>query len=188
MRKVDKEEIAAELVEYCETSPSSLIWKTGIVGRVGGSIAGIWNVTRKDVRCDWMVFCKKLRVMGNRVVWYIHHGKIPDKMLIDHIDRNPSNNNISNLRCVPMEVNMRNKSQYKNNKNGGFTGIHWLEVRGNLYAVAKLGSKNTKRKLFSANLYGIVPSHYMACSWRKNEILKSSVNSDGYTQNHGELN
>lgn len=51
-------------------------------------------------------------------VWELHFGPIPEGKVIDHIDRDKSNNRIENLRCVSQSENMtnqpqRNKSGYK---------------------------------------------------------------------------
>ena len=45
----------------------------------------------------------------HRIIYEIHHGPIPEGMVIDHIDRNPSNNNIDNLRVVSQTTNMFNR-------------------------------------------------------------------------------
>ena len=57
----------------------------------------------------------------HRAVWEYHNGKIPEGMVIDHIDRNTDNNQIENLRCVTLSENARNisseaKAQKKFNK------------------------------------------------------------------------
>jgi hypothetical protein len=36
----------------------------------------------------------------HRQIWYDHHGEIPKKYQIHHIDRNPANNDISNLEML----------------------------------------------------------------------------------------
>ena len=51
----------------------------------------------------------------HRIVWEMHNCQIPNGFEIDHIDRNRSNNKISNLRIATSQENKRN------NKSGGFT-------------------------------------------------------------------
>ncbi|HDT6063955.1 TPA: HNH endonuclease [Enterobacter kobei] len=50
---------------------------------------------------------------AHRVVWSIANGEIPQGMTIDHIDRNPENNEISNLRLADKYLQARNRKPYK---------------------------------------------------------------------------
>ena len=47
-----------------------------------------------------------------------HKGTIPENMVIDHIDNNPNNNNIENLRLASLSQNQFNRKVNKNNKLG----------------------------------------------------------------------
>lgn len=49
-----------------------------------------------------------LQYLVHRLIWKMHYGKDPDDT-IDHIDRDPSNNSIDNLRVVSHSVNMHNR-------------------------------------------------------------------------------
>ena len=40
------------------------------------------------------------RYLVHRVVWKCHHGPIPDGLIIHHVDGDPRNNNIENLRAM----------------------------------------------------------------------------------------
>lgn len=60
---------------------------------------------------------------AHRVVWAIVHGEWPSD-LIDHINGDPGDNRISNLRCVTASGNMSNQKLHHNNVSG-FHGVTW---------------------------------------------------------------
>jgi hypothetical protein len=53
----------------------------------------------------------------HRVIWQMFNGDIPDGMQVDHIDCDPSNNRIENLRLVSSRQNAMNR------KRKGQTGV-----------------------------------------------------------------
>ena len=64
------------------------------------------------------------RHYAHRLAWMFAVGQIPDDMEIDHIDHNPSNNRIQNLRLVTRSGNRKNRSRDSRNKSG-INGVHW---------------------------------------------------------------
>jgi hypothetical protein len=50
---------------------------------------------------------------AHRLIWELHFGEIPENMFIDHIDGNPKNNDINNLRLVTRQQNNANRSDKK---------------------------------------------------------------------------
>jgi len=62
--------------------------------------------------------------LGHRLAWLIHHGFWPASGL-DHIDGDPSNNRICNLRDVPHQVNAQNRRRPASINKSGFLGVHW---------------------------------------------------------------
>ena len=64
------------------------------------------------------------------------YGPIPDGMEIDHIDRDPSNNRLSNLRLGTHSENNQNKGQMSTNTTGE---RHISKVKGReLYCIKKV--------------------------------------------------
>lgn len=58
------------------------------------------------------VYHRDQNYMLHRVAWALHYGKWPEHT-IDHINREKTDNRISNLRDVPQAVNNLNKGSYK---------------------------------------------------------------------------
>jgi len=74
-----------------------------------GKVAG--NVNAKGYRR--VCFQGKYRAV-HRIIFFLHHGFLPK--FIDHIDGNPLNNNINNLRETTISTNGMNRKVNKNNK------------------------------------------------------------------------
>lgn len=88
----------------------------------------------------WIVQTRRLgSKRAHRVIWELTNGPIPHGMQIDHIDRNPSNNTLSNLRLVTAAENTWNTGSHYDSKTGVRCVIHHqngyrIQVkRGNAY-------------------------------------------------------
>lgn len=75
----------------------------------------------------------------HRIVWALTYGYIPKEL--DHIDRDPTNNHISNLREVTHAENCLNR-EYPIASNTGHRGIY--KTRHNDYIVRVIRNKKTK--------------------------------------------
>jgi len=84
---------------------------TGEIRGIGGNV-----ITRKDkrgyicslLRENW----KQYEIKAHRFAWFMYYGELP-KNHIDHIDGNPSNNKIENLRDVTHQQNHMNRKKVK---------------------------------------------------------------------------
>lgn len=81
----------------------------------------------------------KVHYQAHRIAWLLFHGAHPCG-IIDHINGNPLDNRICNLRVVTSRENQLNRvrgtSIYKNNKYG-IPGLYYVKVRGKLKWRAK---------------------------------------------------
>ncbi|MFV1475972.1 HNH endonuclease [Serratia marcescens] len=80
------------------------------------------------------------RYAAHRLAWFYVHGEWPEKE-IDHIDRNPLNNAIANLRDVNRVVNALNTGA-KSGNTSGIKGVTWCSKRNQWQAQIHLSGKN----------------------------------------------
>jgi len=69
----------------------------------------------------FLVDGKKKKFKVHRVIWVMHKGDIPEDLVIDHVDRNPHNNLLENLRLATLSQNSANSIGY--NKAGLPKGV-----------------------------------------------------------------
>jgi hypothetical protein len=87
-----------------------------------GDIAGSY-----EKRGYKVIQVKKRLIKGHRAAWAITYGYFPIGE-IDHIDNNPSNNRIENLREVDRSKNQMNTKTPKNNTSG-VKGVHYCNPK-----------------------------------------------------------
>jgi hypothetical protein len=97
---------------------------------------------REDGYCLTMVNGK--RYLNHRLIFLMHHGCLPE--FIDHIDGNPSNNKIENLRAAKSTENQHNRKLGKDNTSG-VKGVDW-HARSKKWMVRI--RVNNKRKYFGS--------------------------------------
>jgi hypothetical protein len=66
------------------------------------------------------------RTLTHRVIFLMHHGYLPE--VVDHIDRDRSNNKIENLRGCTFQENLWNQGVRKNTKSG-YKGVYYDKKR-----------------------------------------------------------
>lgn len=80
---------------------------------------------------------KKHRELVHRVIYMMHHGEVPE--MLDHIDMDPTNNKISNLRPATKSLNSQNRGAQSNTK-WGLRGIY-KDKWGGYYVHIRLNGK-----------------------------------------------
>lgn len=78
----------------------------------------------------------------HRIIYQLINGPITKKEQVDHIDRNPLNNTISNLRLVTNAQNSRNTKRRPGSGTSWFKGVHWDKYRGKWIAKIQVDGKN----------------------------------------------
>tara|TARA_R110000822_G_scaffold5655_5_gene24253 strand:- start:1129 stop:1614 length:486 start_codon:yes stop_codon:yes gene_type:complete len=109
-------EMVRELFEYRD---DQLYWRSSGKGR--SNISKPAGVVRPRGHREIEVKGKEYK--AHRLIWLYVNGKFPDNH-IDHIDGDPSNNRIENLRDVTRQENNKNKRKPRTNKSGHM-GVCW---------------------------------------------------------------
>lgn len=116
-----------ELIEY-DPLTGSMKWKPRESKRWNSNFAGkpaLSNLSYEGYLTGRML---GKNYKGHRVAWAIHYGEWPSG-LIDHINGNPSDNRIINLRVVTAAENVQNLKISKRNTSGE-QGISWFARDG----------------------------------------------------------
>jgi hypothetical protein len=115
----------------CDASTGTLRWKRKPNRRIRiGSVAGR---ARPDGYIRVTINGKQF--LAHRIIWAMHRGYWPSQLL-DHIDRNPSNNAIENLREATYSQNAMNTTR-KGGLASGVTGVR-LAMSGKWTAYIKV--------------------------------------------------
>ena len=110
-------ELCLSLFDY---QNGKLFWKVSKGTAKAGDKAHSNGNGYKAIKVNQKVY------LEHRLIWLWHHGYIPIEL--DHIDGNPSNNKIENLRLATHSENMRNTRIRKDNKSG-VKGVHWCKSK-----------------------------------------------------------
>jgi len=90
----------------------------------------------------------------HRIVFAMHHGYFPE--MVDHIDRNPANNRIENLRPVNNQQNQWNTNNHASNTSG-YKNVMFRKDRNKWVCRIKINGKHIMRGAFDtaeeANIY-----------------------------------
>lgn len=129
-----------ELLRY-NPATGDFYWKVqtnsrALVGMVAGknSISGPPNNGYKVINVD------KKTYRAHNLVWFYFHGTWPTKVL-DHINGNPLDNRIENLRDVTRQQNSWNLQKAKRNSKSGYLGVCWRPTKKKWKAEIRINGK-----------------------------------------------
>lgn len=131
--------------------------------KVGDKVGYINNNGYRQVRINDKIY------MVHRLIYKIKHGFDPD--YADHIDGNPLNNKIENLRSVTHQENCRNQKKRKDNISG-VTGVYWNKSRKKWRARLMVNSKELHLGYFENKKEAV-------------NARKKAEKKHGFHKNHG---
>lgn len=184
----------ADWVYYDPASTTGLRWKknyestrTSIVPNRVGNPAGCqyWNKY-------WVSGIKGKYYKNHRIILILNGVDLKPTDFVDHIDGNPANNLLENLRVTDNKTNCQNAKMRSNNKTG-VNGVNWiakLDRKGTYrthYAVATWSTIDCKvrSKCFSVKKLGVIPAFAEAVKFRQKMLDELISMGAGYTERHG---
>lgn len=184
MRTLELTEEVLSQFKYSPESPSGLVWNAnqpmGAKPHQVGDFAGCkearngsphrWRIKPANVKASFA---------AHRIVWALHH-PIDATKVIDHIDGDPWNNKIENLREVSHAVNSRNMKKSKTNKSG-VVGVYFKRNNdGNTFWVATWRDFDSRSRMraFMTGRYGYDEAFKLACDYRKKMV--NELNEMGF--------
>jgi Mor family transcriptional regulator len=127
---------------------------TGLIRRVKTQkVLKSKNIDSRQYQVVSLFYRKKYTKKVSRLI-YEAFNDCECEMTIDHIDRNILNNNLSNLRCVSIAENHKNRTIYKSKNKYGLTDDIKMEIIIN-YRAGKLTTWDIMKK------YNL-PSNYIS--------------------------
>jgi hypothetical protein len=112
----------------------------------------------------------------SRIIWMIYHGQDPGELTVDHIDQNPLNNRIDNLRLLTNHEQQKNRPRQHNCKY--YPGVELDSREGKKPWRARIGSSKMGNRKELGNYDTIFDA---ACA------RISAQNAAGYDDNHGSI-
>lgn len=158
---------------------------------------GYWNRPAQDLAITHPTDAANsasgyIRISRDNKVEYLHRwlweelvGPIPLDHEIDHENGIRTDCALSNLRCVPQIVNLRN-SKKRTDNTSGVTGVSFWTA-GNAWRAVVIDNITGKQrcKTFSVAKYGDLMAFDLACDAREAMINQLNQQGAGYTGRHG---
>jgi hypothetical protein len=119
-----------ELLDY-DPNTGRFTWRAGPKsGTTAGSIGGRYV----------QIMIGKKNYLAHRLAWLYARGSPPSDE-IDHVNGNPRDNRIDNLRLASKSQNAQNQRRSTKNSSG-FKGVSWSKQKQRWRAVIKVGSRS----------------------------------------------
>jgi hypothetical protein len=130
-----------ELLDY-DQSTGVFRWKYTMGGSAkAGTVAGSTDSKGyRQIKVNGRLY------LAHRLAWLYVHGESPAGDL-DHIDRNPSNNAIANLRPCTHAENHQNTG-LRSDSSSGVTGVSFVKSSGKWLAYINVNGKRVRLGLF----------------------------------------
>lgn len=172
-------------------SPSGISWKKNnnanspVNRKFSGDHAGSILRRKCGKPASWVLSLFNTKMQAHRVVWILHGNKLESGMVIDHINGNPLDNRIENLRQVTDADNSRNQAKRVDNTSG-VTGVSVNIMSGIAYYVAtwyECGKQFTKS--FRVDRLGDSVAKEQATLYRNTMLEKLRNKGINYSESHG---
>jgi hypothetical protein len=131
-----------ELLNY-DPETGVLTWRETRGGNaVKGQMAGTLHINGYTY-----IVIERKKYMAHRLAWRHVHGEWPEGE-VDHINRQKSDNRLTNLRVVDHSTNNKNKYPQSNNTSG-CPGVYWSAIRNKWVAQIAINGRTTHLGIFA---------------------------------------
>ena len=130
------------IAEYFEYKEGLLYWKKKFSKMSPVKVGGIAGSLYKSGHYAVSINYKKYYI--HRLVWILYNGFIPRGVEVDHINRNPEDNRLNNLRLATRRENAMNTDR----NTSGYPGVIFNKFKNKWCAQIQLGTKSLNLGLF----------------------------------------
>lgn len=171
-----------------DISPSGLIRIKNKGGKnVDGYAVGTPEFTKNGYPAGYRLSFQLKMYYVHRIIWVMTYGSIDPNLVIDHLDGNPFNNSIDNLKLKTSKGNSRNRRKQVDNTTGT-SGVRVARNQvGNIYYVANWYNHDgfQESKCFSVLKLGEETAKALAIAYREEQITRLILEGAEYTARHG---
>ena len=168
-----------------KTSKTGLKWKVrmGVRGKIDTDAGNlIFDKTNRPRSITVKINGTTYR--ASRIIWILHNKSLDSDMVIDHINNNPHDNSIENLRCVSLAENSRNRLR-NHNTTTEHVGIYLFNHEKYTRFSASVSANNKHyTKSFSVIKYGSQVALQKAIEWRIQMLEYLSTIGITYDEKH----